>query len=120
MSKFNIIKLFIASTLTLASAVPALATQGNISVVERENNFTYHSTDKILINQATYKVCTRDKDGKLNMRNGPGGRYSVVLQIPNGARISVVDWSKDISGYTWYKIYFRNYEGWVRNDFLCS
>ncbi|MGD1873032.1 MAG: SH3 domain-containing protein [Mastigocoleus sp.] len=123
MSKFNIIKIFIASALTLTSATPAFAAQSTANPIQNKGETlrSYQMLEEgVLVSQATYSVCTRDRYGKLNMRRGPGGAYGTVLQIPNRARISAVDWAKDKNGYTWYKVYFRNYEGWVRSDFLCG
>jgi uncharacterized protein YgiM (DUF1202 family) len=109
----------IVGAVLLASALPATANSANVN---QNNGYSSPQDGKtMLLSQAsTLRICTRDGNGRLNMRSGPGTNYRVVYQVPNRALVSVVN-STDTSygGYYWYQVVFRNQVGWVRGDFLC-
>ena len=53
--------------------------------------------------------------GNLNMRSGPGTSYSVILVIPKGAEVAVLD-----SSSTWYKVSYGGKTGYASSSYLSS
>ena len=51
----------------------------------------------------------------LNMRSGPGTSYSVILVIPKGAEVSVLD-----SSSTWFKVSYGGKTGYASSSYLTS
>ena len=65
------------------------------------------------------RVCTRNANGKVNIRTGPGTEYSSIAQIPNGTIMNTVMQDTGSDGYQWYALELGNVVGWARGDFLC-
>ncbi len=65
-------------------------------------------------------VCTRNSNGKLNMRYGAGTEYSVMQSVPRGSSVEQLDSMIGSDGFYWHKIYYRGAVGWARGDFLCK
>lgn len=53
--------------------------------------------------------------GNLNMRSGPGTSYAVLLVIPKGAEVQVLN-----SSSTWYKVSYSGKTGYVSSAYLAS
>ncbi|MBW4643908.1 MAG: SH3 domain-containing protein [Goleter apudmare HA4340-LM2] len=109
----KIFKAFMTSAVILASALPATATPASFSSPQVGKS--------MLVSQnSTIRVCTRDRNGLLNMRSGPGTGYRVVYRVPNRTIVSVLNSTdRSYGGYYWYEVAFRNQVGWVRGDFVC-
>ncbi|MEG0856242.1 MAG: SH3 domain-containing protein [Terrisporobacter sp.] len=65
------------------------------------------STDKLLGNYLTKE--------KLNLRRGPSTSKPIVLTIPKGAKVKVVDMSTDNK---WAHVSYKDETGWVRFEYL--
>lgn len=61
-------------------------------------------------------------DGWLNVRKGAGTSNKVVVLIPDGTKVSILDTVKDDEGSKWYHITVNyggsNYEGYVSADYI--
>ncbi|BAZ07516.1 SH3 domain-containing protein [Calothrix sp. NIES-3974] len=122
MSKSKVVQALMVAAVVATSALPASATSFK-STQDNSTNLSFpRNREGVLVSQRggyTY-ACTRDRDGRLNMRSGPGTRFRQVSQVPNGAVVSIVDVTEvPIAGFYWYKISFNNRVGWVRGDFIC-
>lgn len=53
-------------------------------------------------------------NGNLNMREGPGRAYGVIVTIPNG---SIVDVIAD-EGQDWVKVQYKQQTGYCMSEFL--
>ncbi len=104
------------------SALPAGATSFKPTHSNSTNlSFPRHREGVLVSQRGEYTyACTKERNGRLNMRSGPGTRFRQVSQVPNGAVVSIVDVTEvPIAGFYWYKISFNNRVGWVRGDFIC-
>jgi uncharacterized hydrophobic protein (TIGR00271 family) len=54
----------------------------------------------------------------LNLRDGPGTGNSVLLTIPNGAVVQLLDGQETVNGRTWQEISYNGTGGWVDAAFL--
>lgn len=50
---------------------------------------------------------------RLNLRNGPGTEFRVLLLMEPGTVMLVADGPVCGETYTWYRVVYRNREGWV-------
>ncbi|BAY10350.1 SH3 domain-containing protein [Calothrix sp. NIES-2098] len=99
-------KLFIASALIFAAALPIGAQEiGSKGVLISQNYAAY--------------VCTNDVGGTLTLRTGPGTDYRSIRQIPAGRNLTVIDSTTSSDGFEWLKVVYRNRQGWVRSDYVC-
>jgi uncharacterized protein YgiM (DUF1202 family) len=65
-------------------------------------------------------VCTRNSNGKLNMRYGAGTEYAVVLEVPQGSSVEQMDSITGSDGFFWHQVRYRGTVGWARGDYLCN
>ena len=104
------LKAFMASALILAptlimSAPVAAQTQESVKgksyqVAQRRNSRAY--------------VCTRDRNGYLNLRSVPSLRSRIKGRINNRQYLTILR-----SRGNWYKVRHRGRIGWVSGDFVC-
>lgn len=68
-----------------------------------------------------FYVCTRDPNGKLNLRKGPSTQTSILTQIDNRTRLYVLNYTYGEKGFMWIRVnpHRSEYAGWVREDFVC-
>lgn len=65
------------------------------------------------------RVCTRDYNGALNLRNGPGRNYYPVAQVPNNAPLRILSYVWGNDNYRWLRIETSGLVGFVREDYVC-
>jgi hypothetical protein len=68
------------------------------------------------------RICTRQADGAVNIRSGPGTQYGIRTQIVNSVWVNA-DMSKvvnDGEGLRWIWVRYGGIIGWVRGDYLCD
>ena len=78
----------------------------------------------------TGTITVRIKEGRLNMRGGPGASYPVVGKLGNGETFSVSRWSWDMSNNAsetkWFNVSVydslvgRTISGWVNGDYCAA
>jgi uncharacterized protein YraI len=58
--------------------------------------------------------------GPLNLRSGPGLRYSIIRSLPTGTTLEVTDVGVNADGYTWVEVYVTdlNLSGFVASEFI--
>ncbi len=68
------------------------------------------------------QICTRDRNGRLNVRNGPGTNYGYWTQVRNGQTVALYRSAMGHvgGGYRWQQVYINGREGWVRSDYVCD
>jgi uncharacterized protein YraI len=54
-----------------------------------------------------------DNDRRLNLREGPGVDYEVLLLIEPGTIVFVIDGPACAGEFTWFRILYRGRTGWV-------
>lgn len=86
-----------------------------------------------------YTVCTRDANGRVNLRTGPGTSFDVGLvqvgsggsgivqyfeqrnfTISHGENFFEFSTVENEDGQQWSKVGTNQWVAWVRSDFLCS
>jgi uncharacterized protein YraI len=102
-------KLFMASALIFAAALPVVAEEVGPGVGRISSSDGYVAS-----------VCTNDVGGSLTLRTGPGRNYKKIRQIPAGNNIRVIDSTKTDDGFEWFKVTYKNSRGWVRSDYICN
>lgn len=72
--------------------------------------------------QRRARVCTRDWNGVLNLRQGPGQEFRTISQMRNNDQIDIISSALGRDGYTWYYVEpawsYNRY--WVRADYICG
>ena len=68
------------------------------------------------------QICTNDRNGRLNVRNGPGVNYRRWTQVRNGQTVMIVNSAMGHDGgrYRWQQVYINGRKGWVRADYVCD
>lgn len=66
------------------------------------------------------QVCTRQRNGRLSLRNGPGQKYRKLKEIHNGHRVALTDSEYGSDGFRWWKVLYNGNSGWVRADYVCG
>ena len=68
------------------------------------------------------QICTNDRNGRLNVRNGPGTNYGTWTQVRNRHTVALYrsTTGHDGAGYRWQQVYINGREGWVRSDYVCD
>lgn len=63
-------------------------------------------------------------DGSLNVRSGAGTSYKVLVVIPDGTKVSIIEYVQDENGDKWYHIKVKysgtNYDGYVYAKYIQS
>lgn len=63
-------------------------------------------------------------DGSLNVRSGAGTSYKVLVVIPDGTKVSIIEYVQDENGDKWYHIKVKysgtNYDGYVYAEYIQS
>ncbi|MEO1432433.1 MAG: SH3 domain-containing protein [Cyanobacteria bacterium J06633_8] len=97
--------LILGSTLTMSAPVTAQTQESvqatSYQVAQRRGSRAY--------------VCTRDRNGYLNLRSGPSLRNRIIGRINNRQYLTILR-----SSGNWYKVRYRGRIGWVSGDFVCS
>lgn len=70
---------------------------------------------------ARRRVCTRDWNGVLNLRSGPGQNYRSLGTVKNGDWIDIVGGAQGTDGHFWAYIEpsWSTNRYWVRSDYIC-
>ena len=85
-----------------------------------------------------YTVCTREPNGRVNLRTGPGANFDVgLVEVGSGGlavfqyfeqRNFTISHGEEFASYTtvenedgqqWSKVGTNQWVAWVRSDFLC-
>jgi hypothetical protein len=85
-----------------------------------------------------YTVCTRDENGRVNLRTGPGTEFEVGLvdvgsgglavirhfeqrnfTISHREKFTVYSTAENEHGEQWYKVGTNQWIAWIRSDFVC-
>ncbi|MDZ4878825.1 MAG: hypothetical protein CLLPBCKN_008263 [Chroococcidiopsis cubana SAG 39.79] len=107
-------KTLLASALILTAAVPATAQVGP----------GMNGNDYIGSNhgegQAYAEVCTRNRNGRLSLRTGPGQNFGKIEEIPNKDVVALNDSKYGSDGFRWWNISHNGNRGWVRADYICG
>ena len=64
--------------------------------------------------QVNYDVYVAAPDGGVNLRNGAGAEYSIMLSglIPNGTKLHVT-YAKASNGKKWGQVVYQGQQGWI-------
>lgn len=65
------------------------------------------------------QVCTRDPNGSLSLRSGPGTGYGRITLVPNGSSLILNARQQAIDGFDWWNVSYNGSQGWVRSDYVC-
>ncbi|MEO1432434.1 MAG: SH3 domain-containing protein [Cyanobacteria bacterium J06633_8] len=60
-------------------------------------------------------VCTRDRNGYLNLRSGASLRNRIIGRINNRQYLTILR-----SSGNWYKVNYKGRIGWVSGDYVCK
>lgn len=60
------------------------------------------------------------KEGKINLRSGPGTINKAIGYGVNGDRVQILDTARDAGSYSWYKVKFSksSAEGWIAGQLI--
>ena len=58
--------------------------------------------------------------GRANLRSAPSISAGVITTIPNGLTGEVRDGPVSANGYTWYKVWFGDVQGWMASVVLAA
>ena len=73
------------------------------------------------VNRPQPHICTRDTDGKLNVRTGPATYETALTQIQNGMPVYLHFGKYAADGFWWWNVTtHKNIRGWVRSDYVCN
>lgn len=103
-----IVSLFAISILISSSVTPVLAAMDNGTVTQNE----FNDTDEIMPRVAQY-VWTNTA---LNVRSGPGVKYSIVKTLPKNKKLWITFAQYDEYGNDWYKCIAEG--GWVCANYV--
>jgi hypothetical protein len=110
-------KIFMASVLILAVALPVKAQTGpGLGETDYRGSLVSDS----YTGERYARVCTGDQDGRLSMRMGPGAQYNKTKEIPNGHYLGLVDGEYGRDGFYWWQVMYNGNRGWVRSDYVCG
>jgi hypothetical protein len=65
-----------------------------------------------LVVGGTALINTTEGD-QLNLRSGPGREFSIVTQLPDGMRVTIIEGPREADGLRWWHIQAGDVEGWV-------
>lgn len=65
-------------------------------------------------------VCTRQPNGRLSLRIGPGQQYKKIKEIRNGNLVALVGGQYSSDGFYWWNVLHNGSHGWVRADYVCG
>ncbi len=103
------LKTLMASALILAVALPVKAQVGP----------GMGPTDRVA-RGINAQVCTRNRNGRLSLRTGPGRDYRKIKEIPNGHTLALNFSEYGNDGFRWWNVYHNGNQGWVRSDYVCG
>lgn len=120
------LKAFMASALILGSTLTISAPVAAQTLIQGSNfNTSAAGTGKTqqTVQRKSYQVaqrgsayvCTRDRNGYLNLRSGPSLRNRIIGRINNGRYLTILS-----SSGNWYKVRYRGRIGWVSRDYVCG
>ena len=66
------------------------------------------------------QVCTRERNGRLSFRQGPGRQYGKIKEVPNGHTLALLGGGYSNDGFWWWKSAHNGNVGWVRADYVCG
>lgn len=110
-------KIFMASALILAVALPAKAQTGpGLGETDYRGSLASDSYGR----ERYARVCTSDRNGHLSMRMGPGAQYKKIKEISNGHYLGLVGGEYGSDGFYWWEVLHNGNKGWVRSDYVCG
>jgi hypothetical protein len=65
-------------------------------------------------------VCTKNYNGRLSLRTGPGQNYRKIAEIPNGYGLALNSGRYGSDGFWWWNASIDGYQGWARADYICD
>ena len=69
-------------------------------------------------------ICTRNPNGMVNLREGPGVQYDIIASLPNETLVYVGGVvSVDSLGNEWFSVQvdsLNHASGYVRSDYVCG
>lgn len=65
-------------------------------------------------------ICTKDSDGFLRLRGGPGKSYRPIGKLYPGTSVSVLGRDSGGDGFVWFNVSSNDNRGWVRSDYVCQ
>ncbi|AKG21009.1 SH3 domain-containing protein [Calothrix sp. 336/3] len=104
------LKTFMAGALIVAAALPV-----NAQVTPQIS-----TQDMLVARAGNGYVCTREFNGRLSLRIGPGQSFAKIKEIRNGDNVLLLSRAEGRDGYTWWYVRHNRNRGWVRADFICS
>ncbi|MGH8710686.1 MAG: SH3 domain-containing protein, partial [Burkholderiales bacterium] len=54
----------------------------------------------------------------LNLRSNPGTNQPVIMQLPQGTKVIILNESQNIGGTSWVKVRVGQQEGWVNQKHI--
>jgi hypothetical protein len=108
------LKTLFASTLLLTVILPAKAQVGP------GLSYGDHIGTNYGRGQYYAQICTRQRNGRLSLRTGPGQEYRKLKEIPNGHRVALMDSEYGNDGFRWWNVLHNGNRGWVRADYVCG
>jgi hypothetical protein len=66
------------------------------------------------------EVCTRNRNGRLSLRTGPGQQYRKIKEIPDRDSVALNNSEYGNDGFRWWNVFHNGNRGWVRADYICG
>ena len=105
-------KTLLASILIAGVTLPAVAQVGpglgSSDYVNRRNSTRYG------------RICTKNYNGRLSLRTGPGQGYRKITEIPNQRYVPLYSGRYAVDGFSWWNVNYSGNNGWVRGDYVCG
>lgn len=112
MLKTSMLKTLMTCTLILGVALPVKAQVG--PGLGRTDVVSSYETERYA------NVCTRQPNGRLSLRTGPGQRYNKIKEIANGNLVALVGGQYSSDGFYWWNVLHDGNRGWIRADYVCG
>jgi len=102
-------------TIPKGSSVSVISTSGGWSKVTYSGKTGYASASYLSSSAPSTVLSYKYTTAALNLRTGPSTAYAVILTIPKGARVEVLDTSK-----AWPKVRYSGKEGYASPSYLSN
>lgn len=106
-------KTLLATAVVLTAALPV---QAQIGPGLSSNDYIGRNGD----DEYYAQVCTRQRNGRLSLRSGPGQEYRKLKEISNGHRVALTNSEYGRDGFRWWNVLHNGNSGWVRADYVCG
>lgn len=107
-------KTLMTGALILTAALPASAQVGPGLGVTDSISGRYSRSESYAM------VCTKNHNGRLSLRTGPGMNFGKIKEIPNRHTVGLNYGQYGVDGFWWWNVYHNGYQGWVRADYVCG